>query len=279
VNSIHVRSPRRASLAIAGLAILTLAAAACGDDTKEDASVTTDSAQGAAASSPFDGTTYLSTGTTGFDLVDGSRVRIEFADARLSANAGCNTQNGGYSVEGDVLKVDTLASTQMACDEPLMTQDATIAALLSASPTFTLDGDTLTLTDGTKTLTLQDSKVADPARPLSGTAWTVTSVVTKDAMTSLADATATIMFEVAADGTGTAQVNAGCNTGQASVTVTDTDITWGPLALTKKMCEGNAMELETAVTTTLQGTTTYTIEGGTLSLKNGSNGLELSAGS
>ena len=89
---------------------------------------------------------------------------------------------------------------------------------------------------------------------------------------------ADITFTLDADGKGTAAVNAGCNTGSADVTVTDTAITFGPMALTKMMCDDAAMQLETAVTTTLTGETTYEIEASSLTIMSGTSGLTFTAG-
>jgi heat shock protein HslJ len=167
--------------------------------------------------------------------------------------------------------------TQMACDQPLMDQDSAVQAFLSAGTTVSVDGDTLTLT-GTfagadASITLLDREVADPDRPLADTAWTVTGVISSDAISSgwgSAVATLTIVD-------GQAQVNAGCNTGFATVTVDEAagTITFGPLALTRKMCDEDAMRLEQEVSRVLTGTATYSIEAGSLTLMNGTDGLQL----
>ena len=65
---------------------------------------------------------------------------------------------------------------------------------------------------------------------------------------------------------GTAAVEAGCNTGSAPVEITDTTITFGPLALTRMAC-GPQTELETAVVAVLTGEVGYTIASDTLQLR------------
>jgi len=163
--------------------------------------------------------------------------------------------------------------TQMACEQPLMDQDAAVAAFLTAGTTVAVDGDTIILTGTGASITLLDREVADPDRPLTGTAWTVNGVISSDAISSgwgSAVATLTIVD-------GQAQVNTGCNTGFATVTVDETagTITFGPLALTKRMCDDDAMRLEQEVSRVLTGTATYSIEAGSLTLMNGTDGLQL----
>ena len=94
------------------------------------------------------GKTFESTSVTGYELVPDSVVTLEFIDGRISADAGCNTQNGDADVVDGVLEVGDLASTMMACDEPLMAQEQWLGGFLEDGPEVTLDGTTMTLTSG-----------------------------------------------------------------------------------------------------------------------------------
>lgn len=118
-------------------ALLTPLVAACGGD--DDSGVTTDD---------LDGRTFVATSFEPDGIVEGSEITIDFAGGGLSANAGCNVQNGGYSIDDGNLQVDTMTSTMMACDDALMAQDDRIVVLLSSSPSVALDGDTLTIQGG-----------------------------------------------------------------------------------------------------------------------------------
>lgn len=101
------------------------------------------------------GSTYTSTEVRGHDLVEGSQVTLTFADGRISANAGCNTMSGPATWEGETLEVEgPLASTMMACEEPLMEQDAWVSEFLTSSPDLAADGDELTLGDDSTGMTL-----------------------------------------------------------------------------------------------------------------------------
>lgn len=275
-------------LAIATAGLFTLAA--CGDPSSEPAdSVPATTAAGTPGTDqgstpmPAPGTdlaalltgrAFLAQSATGITLAPDATLRIEFLDGQVSFSGGCNGHSGQATFAGDQLTVGPMMSTMMACDQPLMDQDAAVAAFLNAGATVLLDGDNLALTgaDGSR-IELLDRVVADPDRPLEGTTWVVDGVISNEAISSgwgEAEASITIVD-------GQAQVNAGCNRGMATVTIGEGTINFGPLALTKMMCDDAAMQLETAVTTVLQGEVTFGIEAANLTLMNGADGLTLTA--
>ena len=74
-------------------------------------------------------------------------------------------------------------------------------------------------------------------------------------------------------------VDTGCNAGSGSVEITDTTLTFGPIATTRRSCIDELNALEASVLTVLQGAVTYEIDGDSLSLRSseGDIGLELTA--
>ena len=140
-----------AALMVTGLAVVALGAVGCGAD---------EGAAGAASAADLAGRTFESTGAEGFDLVDD--VTIEFDDeGNLSANGGCNTMNGAYTIEDGTLEAGALASTMIGCDPNHLDQDAWLAELLSSSPEASLTGDRLTLRSDDDSLTLVDTGDGD----------------------------------------------------------------------------------------------------------------------
>jgi heat shock protein HslJ len=262
-------------IALAVLALSALVLAACGSD---DSPVADDSLP-AVGSAPTAGDladlSFESTEVTGHELVAGTTIELAFTSDSLSARAGCNSMNGGYSITDGALEVSELASTMMACSDELMAQDTWLSAFVSSGPAVALDGDTLTLTGDDATLVFS---VILPAE-LEGTTWTVTGIVANDAVSSLPmDAEASLTIAE-----GQAAIRSGCNSGSASVEITDTTITFGPIALTKMACADEAVNrLETHVLAVLDGEVTYEIAGDSLSLLNEAAdaraGLELTAG-
>lgn len=245
--------------------------AACGESTADtdDTPVTT----GTPAPFRLDGHEFVSTAVAGHELVAGTRVRLTFDADRLGAHAGCNQLGGTWSIDDDALVVpNDMVMTEMACDPPaLMDQDTWLASFLTSRPDAALDGDTLTLTADEVRITLLDREVADPDRPLEGTTWVAEGLVEGDAVSSVPDGVRppTLVF----DG-GQVMVDTSCNTGSAGYEVAGNEITFAPLALTLIDCE---YSVEAQVTPVLDGTATYEIEAGVLTITDDAAGLVLRA--
>jgi heat shock protein HslJ len=228
----------------------------------------------AAAPSPtpspasLDGHTYLSTGAQGVTLVPGTQIRLAFADGSLTAQAGCNTMGGTYTINGDTITTTQTFMTEMGCDEPRTHQDEWLTQFLG-TVTYTRVGDTLTLTNGPVQVTLLDKEVATPALPLEGTRWTLDGIVSGDAVSSVpAGVTASIRVSG-----GNMEVEAGCNQGGGTVEVAPGSLTVGPIMLTKMACEAGPMSVESAVVSVLDGGVDYTIDADRLTLTKGDAGL------
>lgn len=256
-----------------GLAHL-LAAAVWGIAVTACAAVGTTPTPSGTVAAELDGRTFLSTGVSGRVLVAGSTVRLAFAGGRIAASAGCNSMSGAYTLDGSVMRAAQLATTEMACDPALMAQDRWLAELL-AGAVVALGGDTLTLARSGVTLTLVDREVADPDRLLTGTRWVVDGLVDGDAVSSIpSDVRASLLFS-----DGRVSVEAGCNRGGGTVTITATTLAFGPIALTKMRCEGAAQAVDQAVTAVLVSRAVgYAIDADTLTLDAGGQGLLLRAG-
>jgi heat shock protein HslJ len=260
------------------LAAAVLACAACGDsEPAADTPVpTTVPPTAPDVADAVDGRVFIATDVVGHDIVPGSEIRLIFDGDNLGASGGCNQLGGTWSVDGDVLVVPPeMIMTEMACDPPaLMDQDSWLASFLSSRPTVALDGDTLTLTGADVTITLLDREVADPDRPLVGTSWTVESLVTGDAASSVP---AGVRVPGLTFDAGRVSVDAGCNTGSGEYEATDRDIVFGPIAITRMACDEASMQVEAQVLAVLDGTAAYSIEADVLTLTNGDTGLVLRA--
>ncbi|MEV4124964.1 META domain-containing protein [Nocardia sp. NPDC049707] len=227
------------------------------------------------AASPM-GRTFVSTGVEGEQIPGGGPMTLTFADGRISANSGCNTVSGTVDLTEGILHVGTLASTLMACPDERNQADSWQDKVLAALPKWRLDNSTLTLTGKEITVTLLDKKVAQPDRPLIGTTWIVSALMTPDAQIrsqTLDDVKPTLT--IAADGA--VSGNAGCNrmTGHAtpSPAANGPDVTF-QIGTTEMACAPEIMEIEQAVLKVLDGKTTATIDAQTLILRN-TNGFGL----
>lgn len=220
---------------------------------------------GAAGSAPtaadLDGRTFVVTGTQGYDIVPGSQIVLTFGDGRLGIQAGCNQMGGDYRITDGTLAIGTMMMTEMACEEPLMAQDAFISAFLVGA-TLVLDGDNLSLANGGVTLTATDKAVALPDLPLDGTTWVVDGLIMGDAVASMPMGVTATLELVG----GQVNVNAGCNRGGGSAEVGDSTIRFGPIATTKMACDETAMGVEDHVLRVLTGEVTWSIDAGSLTL-------------
>jgi heat shock protein HslJ len=72
---------------------------------------------------------------------------IEFdPTGRAAGSSGCNRFFGSYSTDGTALTFGPLGSTMMACPDELMQQESALFAALGQAASYTIAGDTLTIT-------------------------------------------------------------------------------------------------------------------------------------
>ena len=89
---------------------------------------------------------------------------------------------------------------------------------------------------------------------LPGTSWTLVEL---DGAEPIADAAPTMEFGE----DGTVSGNASCNQYNAAVTIDGSELTFGPVAMTRMMCADPAVaEQEVAFTVALETVTSYTID-------------------
>lgn len=257
---------RTLTVVLAGL-VLPLALTACGAENN------------AGADAPaLQGRSFLSTSVTLDDraapLVAGTRVRLQFTgDGRLLADAGCNSMQGPVATGEGRLRVKDLESTELGCDGPRHAQDEWLAAFLGAEPSWTLASERLTVTDGTRSMVLQDQATTAP--PLEGTRWSVDTLVqgrTGSHPPGLEKAYLTING-------GRVTGSTGCNDFQGRVARDGDKLTFGELGLTRKACPQPATAVEDAVLGTLENQLSFVVDGNRLSLRSadGSSGLDLLA--
>ena len=228
----------------------------------------------------LDGTEWLSTAVTegGADrpLVDGTQIRLSFTDGQLGASAGCNTMGGPYQVQDGRLIVEGGAMTEMGCDDERHAQDDWLFGFIGSQPLLAQEGDKLTLTAGETVIALRDSEIAEPDLPLTGTTWTVDSIITGDVVSSVPNgATATLLFT----DDGRLEVDNGCNIGGGTYEVTDGTLRVGELMTTLRACDAPAAQLESAVMGVLHAEEIeYAVDAGSLTLIAGDQGLGLRGG-
>ncbi len=235
---------------------------------------------GAAQPGPsLEGRTFLSVKVSTADvdrpLVPGTRVRLSFENGNLAASAGCNTMSGTYTLDGDVLRVAGVATTEMGCDPDRHAQDDWLFGFLSSGPTLQLTGNDLLLTGGDTILQLIDRTIAEPDRPLEGTLWVVDSVIQGSGVSSVPPGVvATFRFTAG----GQLELDTSCNAGGGVVRVEGSSLQFEPIVLTKRGCEGDRAGMERAVVAVLaSGRVDFSIQADRLTLHGDEVGLGLRA--
>jgi heat shock protein HslJ len=94
----------------------------------------------------WNATSYY-TGSAVQSVEPGSTLTLEFADARVSGDGGCNTFDGGYRVQGvDRIHIGPLAATLRACADPALNdQETRYLAALQLAVRYRVTGRSLTL--------------------------------------------------------------------------------------------------------------------------------------
>jgi heat shock protein HslJ len=200
-----------------------------------------------------------------FPLAKGSALRVSFDTDRIGASAGCNSMGGTASWTDGTLRVDagSLATTEMACEEPLMKQDVWFSKFLTSSPTMAQDADSLVMTSGDTVIVMTDEEVVVPDAQLTGSEWVLDSITTGSTVSSVpSGVTSTVRF--GSDGVVTVQL--GCNSGSGPYTDSGDVLSVGPLVTTKMACQPPAADVESAVDSVLDGDVSYTIDGNALVL-------------
>ncbi|WP_149179977.1 META domain-containing protein [Streptomyces sp. TRM49041] len=183
---------------------------------------------------------------------------VEFeSGGRAKGNFGCNHFTATATVEGDTITVSEVAMTEMACEEPVRSFEDGFRETFTGRLDARLDGDRLTLTapDG-DTIALTEQ----PAAPLVGTTWSVDSLLDGETASSLPAGTRGKAHLTIADD-GSVRGALGCNSFSGTVKTEGDKLTFGPLAVTRKMCTKPEMELEQQLYGTLSsGPVTFRLQ-------------------
>ena len=132
-------SPIAKSLCIVPALCAVVLIAGCGGDG--------DGGGSTAAPDDLVGRTFVSTADwSGEGSSFSSPVTVTFKDdGGLTWQARCNTAAADVEITGDRLEVGRIASTEMGCEESAMEQDDELSAFFAADPSWSLDGNRLTL--------------------------------------------------------------------------------------------------------------------------------------
>jgi len=214
---------RGAVCAALALAALTSACGGSGDD----------SSGAAPAGGPIAGRQWLlDTAALGIAGAESVSSSIRFgAGKKVTGNDGCNQFTGSYSRDGADLTLGPLASTQMGCPGVAGQVAQKVTTSLGEVRRYAVSGTALALQDdgGATLLSYREGRTG-----VTG-AWDVTSVLYDDGIRSVVGGT-TLTATFGADGR--VSGSSGCNTFHGPYEEQGTKLGIGPLASTRKACNG-----------------------------------------
>ncbi|AFL74329.1 META domain-containing protein [Thiocystis violascens] len=221
-------------------------------------------------SNPLEGQTWQLTSYPSADGLVGAIAKTKpalfrFTAGRIAGNAGCNQITGAYRLDGTGLTIDqNLASTMMACPEPLMRQEQAVTAALARVAAYRQVGERLELLDAANQTLLGFQAIQ--AAPLVGTLWRleVFNNGKQALVSSLAGADISLEFSEQ----GTLGGSDGCNRYMSGFRLEGDRLTVGPIATTRMACQGpDAVAAQAAAYARALGTVAgYRIEGRQLTL-------------
>lgn len=122
-------------------------------------STATDAAPPASGPQDLFGHSFTSSAVEGTQIPGDGPLQLTFTDPdRISARAGCNSMTGTVDLSGHTVDTGLLATTRMACPGDRAGADEWATSLLQADPSWTLEGETLTLKAPDRTVTLHETQ-------------------------------------------------------------------------------------------------------------------------
>jgi heat shock protein HslJ len=215
---------------------------------------------------PLTDQVWIATELDGESILSDTTITAEFKDdGTLGGSNGCNRYNTTYAVDGDKIQITSpMASTLMACPDPVMAQEGVYMGAMEAAATFEISDDELTLFNEAS-----DALVIYVAgsNELAGTSWEVISYNNgKEAVVSvIIDTSLTADFGEDGQLTG----NSGCNSYFASYETDEDKITIGPVGMTEMACldTDGVMEQEQLYLAALRMADVYRIEADHLEMR------------
>ena len=237
----------------------------------------------------LEGKEFILQESEGFEQVDGTEISLVFENESFSFHAGCNSHSSEYSVDEDTFISQDLASTMMACEEPLMVQEAWVASFFSSSPSIDYSEPILTLENEDATLVFaivnetadideEEEIEEDPEEEeevevvevvggnLINKNWIVDGYFSNGEELDFGEeVTATFLFQ----DDGNLSFFTGCNTAGGTFTIdSESQMTIIDGAMTLLACGGNEGAIESHMLSILLGQVTYSVEDDHLVIEN-----------
>ena len=200
---------------------------------------------------------------------ENSISQLDFQDGRYSANAGCNTISGEYTIwNSNEITFWDAAMTMMLCDQETMKNEQDLQSFLISVDSFEYSDETLTLQSQTDSMEFSAAQMAS----LTDTKWKLNSMLINSGIVSNA-LFSDGFIEFTQDGE--ISGNALCNNFFGEFTENENSLEIGTLGSTKKMCPEEVNSYETQILADIQNVSKYEISRNTLTLSNSDDSVRL----
>ena len=223
------------------------------------------------AANPLNDTSWILATLNGGPVLPDTLVTLNFENGSLFGSDGCNSYTTSYTLKGGQIEINkNIATTMVACAEPVMQQATAYLAVLTQTTEYKIEGGQLSLLDANGNPLAVFTALS---RELGGTSWIVTGYNNgKQAVVGVIDGS-----EITAnfDANGKLSGSAGCNTYTTTFETSGKTIKIGPAASTRMMCAEPAgvMEQEAQYLMALETAATYRLNGDTLEFRTAEDAL------
>lgn len=183
-----------------------------------------------------------------FPVAADALITFTVAGTQVGGRSACNDYGGEIVVENGQVKLRSTGMTQMACPDPIMATEAAFHAALGRIVGATRDGDRLTLSGPDVELTF-DRMAPVPIAEMVGTDWDLESLVSGDAVSSVAGEPATLRL----DAGGTFQGSTGCRTFSGKWVLANGGVTPTDLGMDQTECPTQLAAQDSHVVGVLEG--------------------------
>lgn len=248
---------------------------ACGEKSTDEPS-NEDTAVDTSVETPdFVGMDFLLESSEGYPTI-GDSISLDFPGmdgdlVQFNFRAACNSLGGSFLFEDGVMNVQEMSMTEMGCAQDLMDQDDWFVAFWGAQPSLSLNGDLLTVSDGTHTFHFRDSEVVTPNMPLEDVTWVIDTFIEDDAASTFSlDVSPSVEFR----SDGTISLYTGCNDGTGTYSLDGNMILVSMEWYTEAGCaDDNSQEAEAHIVSLFMNDLVYSIDANRIHLMSVSTGV------
>ncbi len=177
-------------------------------------------------------TDYLEAGRALVPVPPDVHASAVFADDVVTGSTGCNRYHGACRAAGDVISIERLATTMMACGPAQTAVERAFVAGLEATVSYRIKAGTLELADAAGSVSLR-FRAAAP-RGLVGTRWIATGI--NNGRGGVASVVPGVEVSAVFAGDGSLAGSGGCNHYSGTYTVDGGGLVVEPVAGTLRAC-------------------------------------------